>query len=427
VEVRKKFAAAMTGALVAIPVAGLAAGYAGAEDAPTAFQAVAAADAFRITVAAPGLSVVNTLFDLAAPTAQASVNGVGASSGYAAFPDPGELVLTGPGLLAGASGGALSFPPYPLAVQSSAGSAPDAKAGEGPFLVEAHSTPQQSTALSQSGSSDPSASAGLLQSTARAALDESTTVAEANSTAKGFAVGPLTVASSVAKATATIVPGQDPQLATDFTVHGIDVAGTAVGLTPAGLVIAGTETALPANDPARTALAEAGLDVQYLEASAADGAARSAGMRITLRQVFADGIPNVIPPGQVVEYRITLGQAVARAGASGVAVGDVLGDLPDLSLPPDESLDDSNPALVVGETASSGSAGGTAAAPRLDLAARPAAEAALPVDRLDFYWVLAVGALAAAVALHFNRTARRRRHWLALLEGPPSPAEGGSS
>jgi hypothetical protein len=381
-----------------------------ADTPPVTFQAIAAADGFRVSVAAPGLSIVNTLVDVGGPAAQAGVNGLGVSTGYAAYPDPGELVLTGPGLVAGASGGAVSFPPFPMAVQTSWPAAPDDRIGEDPYLVEAHSRAHESTALARSGHGE--SATGQVEAAARAALDGDVTVAHATSAANAVAIGPLRIGSLVAEATARVVPGQEPELTTAFHVSGIEVDGAPVGLTPAGLVVAGTAIPLPDSDPARAALAEAGIDLQYLTVAAEGSTARSGGLQVTVRQVLSEGVPGAIPAGQVVEYRIVLGQAVATAGATPAvpAPTEAPVELPaapaiaePAAHPP--AAGSTSPGLVPGAASPPAPAAST-------LVAGPVAQRALVPDRFDFYWVLVVGAVAAAAALHVNRTAGRRRGWL---------------
>ena len=94
------------------------------------FRAVAEADGTRTTYALPGYLLVNTLVDLGAPTAQATVDGFGTSRAFASYPYPGDTVVAVPGLLKG-NGAPPQIPDYPLIVQTSYPSATSASNGSG--------------------------------------------------------------------------------------------------------------------------------------------------------------------------------------------------------------------------------------------------------------------------------------------------------
>src|SRR4051794_1304499 len=67
----------------------------------TPFAASAAASGVRMTVVLPDAPVTDTPVDGGGPTAQVALSSLGTSTGYAAFPDPGGLVISAPGLVAG--------------------------------------------------------------------------------------------------------------------------------------------------------------------------------------------------------------------------------------------------------------------------------------------------------------------------------------
>src|SRR5713226_9150224 len=90
-------------------------------DGPTgSYTTTARADAFRIGVSATGF-IVNSLADVSGPTAQARVDSLGTSVGFAAFPYPGDVITGVPGLVTSIVLPKLglpppNLPPYPLAV-----------------------------------------------------------------------------------------------------------------------------------------------------------------------------------------------------------------------------------------------------------------------------------------------------------------------
>jgi hypothetical protein len=88
------------------------------------YQAGAAADGARLSVAIPGATVVDQIIDGGGPTAQAEVNSLGGSSALAAQPYPGELAIIGPGLGASLIG-APQPPAYPFVAASRHPSAPE--------------------------------------------------------------------------------------------------------------------------------------------------------------------------------------------------------------------------------------------------------------------------------------------------------------
>lgn len=79
---------------------------------PLRYQAAAAADGARLSVAVPGATVVDQIIDGGGPTAQAALSSLGGSSALAAQPYPGELAIIGPGLGASLIG-APQRPPTP--------------------------------------------------------------------------------------------------------------------------------------------------------------------------------------------------------------------------------------------------------------------------------------------------------------------------
>ena len=84
----------------------------------------------------PGYLLVNTLVDLGAPTAQATVDGFGTSRAFASYPYPGDTVVAGPGLLKG-NGAPPQIPDYPLIVQTSY---PSATSASRRTAAKAHAT-----------------------------------------------------------------------------------------------------------------------------------------------------------------------------------------------------------------------------------------------------------------------------------------------
>ncbi|HEY0397116.1 MAG TPA: hypothetical protein VGF00_01930, partial [Acidimicrobiia bacterium] len=71
----------------------------GVQVTPAPFTATASAMGTRIKITIPGGPLTDTPVDAGGPTAQATLDSLGTSQGYAAFPDPGAFVLSVPGLV----------------------------------------------------------------------------------------------------------------------------------------------------------------------------------------------------------------------------------------------------------------------------------------------------------------------------------------
>jgi hypothetical protein len=74
-------------------------------DAIPGFSGSANASGIRFTMKSTNIPLTDTPAEGGGPTAQVVVESAGTSQGYAAVPDPGPIVIGGPGLLAGVLAG----------------------------------------------------------------------------------------------------------------------------------------------------------------------------------------------------------------------------------------------------------------------------------------------------------------------------------
>lgn len=232
-------------------------------DAPpwVAFDVVAAADGARVALFVPGGPLNDRVFDGGAPKAQARVDGLGSSTAYAAGAYPDELVLNIPGLASGITGTPL--PQYPLIVASSNPTTPESTLDAGVVSLAARSGPGRSNSVARLGAEGSVASD--LSVVASSTIDDAGTLeAQAASVTRGVVVGPLSILRITSKATAVQRPGAELTRAASAVVTGIEIEDQAVELGPEGLRVAGTNVPLPADDPAREALAEAGVALRWL-------------------------------------------------------------------------------------------------------------------------------------------------------------------
>jgi len=279
---------------------------------PASFAATAAAEGVRIGVAAPGYLLTDQLVDAGGPLAQATVNALGQSKALAAYPFPGDLVITGPGTLAGFTG-LPALPGYPFVVQSESPVRPEATAERGPHRLRARSTDRGSSAEAATAAGGGDAVVGRSSAVADVVADEaSTTVrAEASNDVEAVHVGDVLRLGRVASQ-AKAERDRTGQLtrSSALAVGQVMIAGQAFGFTERGLVLAGTTVPVPAGDGAARALADAGISLRYLAPAETPDGVVAAGIEIT--QLVRPGVA-----GAPAEVKVTLTFGRAAAFASG--------------------------------------------------------------------------------------------------------------
>jgi len=394
---------------VAIGLAGLADGpHAAAQgaDAPPAIG-VAASDGVRLGFFAHDYVVTDQLVELGAPTAQASIDGVG-STGYAAFPSPGALALSAPGLIAGQSG--VPIPDYPLYVQSADPDKPKAHLEQGTVQLDSDSGPSTTHASAAGGgpASDQS-SAGASHSDAEVTLDDTTETmhARSQSTIESFSVGGvLRIGRAEAVAEVTAPVGGAPKIVSSFAATGVTVLDQPVQVTDQGLAFPGGNVPLPTDNPLSSILDKAGIHVTYLAPEQTADGVVSAGLRIEM----AVPLPNSPNPG-VVTYELGRASARGRGGIRAAAGGGI----------PAAAGDDFVPSISTASPAASPSApeasGATATGPTPVVAApAPSKTGAVPIvartfDSTAFYLVLVFGGIVAFAGSQLIRILAVRLAW----------------
>jgi hypothetical protein len=270
--------------------------------------AIAAADGTDLSVVAVQGPLSDRPVDLALPSAQAGLDSQGTSAGYAAVPYPGDIVLNGPGLLRSEAG--VPAPPYPLYVESSYPTAPDASASEGPASMHSASQESSTNATAATGLGNSSGSAG--RSTATSSVDDhdpQALKAVADSITESVTIdGVLRIGAVHSHAEAVRSPSGDTKKQADLEVDGLAIAGQAVSFTPRGLEVAGRPIAQVPQNPLAQILAQQGISAQYVAASQTDD-----GITAPLLEVsFPVPVPG-LPQPAVATYRF--GLATATAGA----------------------------------------------------------------------------------------------------------------
>jgi len=233
----------------------------------TVFSGSAAASGIQLRITMPGAPVTDTPIDGGGPTAQVQMDSIGNSTGYASFPDPGGILITGPttftGLLAGGIGPLppVTFPApppdYPFYVQSNSASARQQSIGSGPYELSTTSDPDTSRATATSGFRTGAAGdLAMVRSTATMELaPNGAVVAEATSDAVGLAVGPLVIGEVKSTAQRVLSPDGTVTTRTALEITGMRIGTLPVSYTPGGLVVGSATQKAPINDTVASLLA----------------------------------------------------------------------------------------------------------------------------------------------------------------------------
>lgn len=253
------------------------------------YVAVAAADAARVSETVEQVPLFPTTVDTGGPAAQARLDSGGGSAAVASFPPPGAAVSGVPSLvsLVTCTVQCVEAPPYPLTASTDHPGRPAEEKSAGPVTVSGSS--QENASSSYAGYSSGDVAAHETSAEANVSAGKDRVVAEAEATATGFTIGPLTL--GAVRSSAQVSRGSsDLKTSSSFTVTGAEVNGTSVGIGPGGLTIAGTTVPLPDGTSLREALVEHGITVTYLAPQRSDDGIMSAGVVVTV----AHSVPGAV-------------------------------------------------------------------------------------------------------------------------------------
>jgi hypothetical protein len=300
---------------------------AGGAEAPAqiaSYEAVASAEGFRFSWGAPGFVVVETFIDGGGPVSQSVIDGLGNSRAFASLPYPGDLAISGPGLLASLTG-LPSPPPYPFYVASSHPTTPEAKVGQPGYELAATSTESTSKGSTMtgggSGSEANASSIGKTVTDAETSRDATSGVVTAVASGSADVInigGVLRIGQVVALAKVTRGPGSEPTREASFAIYGITIAGQSVGLSEKGFTLGGTNTPIPQGNPLLEVLKQAKITVTYLSRIDNQDGVVSPGLVVRHEQAA--------PSGPTMVFRYVFGQMAASATVSGspTSIGDSL-------------------------------------------------------------------------------------------------------
>lgn len=313
--------AAAFGVLATVVLATSVAGGVEAPGGPPSYEAVASAEGVRVSFGAPGFLAVETFIDGGGPVSQSVIDGLGNSQAFASLPYPGDLAISGPGLLSGVTG--LPSPPaYPFYVNSSYPTTQEAKFAQPGYELVARSAEQSSEGTTSAGGSSGESGIGVTKTRAVTSRDATTGTVTAEATGAADLInvgGVLRIVNAKAMARVTRAPGAEPMRESTFSIGAVTISGQSVVVSEKGFTIGPSNTPIPPDNPLIQALEQARIHVVYLGAQNNPDGVVSPGLVVTQEAQF--------PGGPLMVVRYVFGRMSARATVSGspIAIG---GELP---------------------------------------------------------------------------------------------------
>jgi hypothetical protein len=374
------------------------------------WSGTAAADGVRTGVVVNGFLFVDNIVDAGGPSAQAAVGSFTGSHALAAYPYPGEIVMTAHGQTSGAA------PDYPLVAQTNNGGPSHSDVQHGPYDVKADSTDDKSAAVAQAGGEGGNAAVATTRSEAQVVHDPGTGVvtSTAESTIEGFSVAGVFSIGRVHSFARLASPASAGKPTSDTEFGDVRVGGQEVGVTDKGLVLPGSDVPLPPDSTANALLSSAGVTVHYLTGTTSTNSVVAPALSVSVVQ----NVPSV---GETtVHYVIGQASVGAQAPTPTTGVGGPIGGAVGGASVPASSGGSGAPAGSAGLT-SGGAVTGTApvggqapqTAPASNGAGAPPYQLAAndgPSSQ-SLYLVVAAGALVAVAAAVLFRILAVKLAW----------------
>jgi hypothetical protein len=337
------------------------------------YDGSASAVGMSLTLTSRGAPLTDTPLDIGGPTAQAAAASYGSSVGYAAFPDPGPVAVSGPGLATGLiKGGVAGAPPiplpftspdYPLYVQATPGSGRQ-RSGSGPYVLSADSTPSATSASATGGvAGQATGDLAALDSSASVISTGENAISAAETGLRGLAIGPLTIGEVRSVASVTLTPNGTLTPTTSLTISGVKIGGLAVQLSTEGLSAAGQVYPVPLNEDLAHTLAASGITATFVAPQSSAGKVVAPALRIvfpfpytvgegakgtstatlTIGAATAAMLGSAASPGTATHIGVAAPQMplVATSGNQPSAVDAVTGLIPTAGLPAVGAVDES--------------------------------------------------------------------------------------
>lgn len=375
------------------------------------YTGVAAADAYRATVEIPGFLIIEQFVDGGGPSAQASVDSSGGSTAFAGAPDPGQVVVSLPGLVSILTGIPIPFS-VPVYTSSQHPTVPRDTIDQPGYHVRAESEARRSEASAVIGERSQGVTAGSYAESSVEYLDDGTVVATAESGIARLQLGVLEIAGFTSSAKVTRKPNEEPEREYSMEIARISLAGIPILYDGDGLSIGGDNIVGELLGKTLTDLfSTLGISIELLEATENEDGVVAPGLKIgfglPIEQISSEAMASLV-----------LGQTSAAATTRSFPLPDF--EAPDLEgttapppAPPSTPAPVASPAVTPPPPAPS-------AAP-VEVAApepAPAPVAVSPVSsvvplRLEgtsFYLVL-LGAATLLVVVSRAFTSSRRVRW----------------
>jgi hypothetical protein len=281
----------------------------------SSFTVSARADAATVGIIdthAP-LVVNGQLVDATPATAQALVDSLGESQGFASAPYAGDFLVNVPNIVNGLfNGKAPPLPSYPFIVNSSYPGSPSGEQVQGPYGMTARSTPTNTSATARLGllTGTPAVVSATATSTASQDATTGALVAQADTEIVGLSLGPLLKIGKIsAHAQMTALPGQTPVKQSSFSVGTLTIAGIEVGITDKGLQVGPTTVPFLKVSALTHLLAASGVKLSYLPSAQTASSMESAGLSVA----FTQNVPTQGP----VTVTLTFGRVATTTDSAG--------------------------------------------------------------------------------------------------------------
>lgn len=301
------------------------------------FAGTASAYGVQVNVSIPNYLIIQNFVDGGGPTAQAQLNSLGTSQGFASFPYPGATAVSLTGLAGILTG--LSLPSYPLIVNSSYPTTGSDSINQPAYHLTTQSTATQATSTAQLGETATSGSVGGgAISTASVTQNPDGSVVSQAQTQMSLTLGGVTITGLESSATVTQAADGTVTKTSSLQVAHLNVAGIPIGITAQGLQIGSTTLGLGALAGITKLFSTPTTQIQYIPAVTTADSVTSAALEINLTQ-YVSSI------GHDVDVSTLLGSVMASADSSLVTS----------TLPPATTL----PSIGLGLTPSGSTLGST--------------------------------------------------------------------
>ncbi|GAA0602700.1 hypothetical protein GCM10009547_00130 [Sporichthya brevicatena] len=305
-------AAVSTAALVTLLPTSSALGSATAEPSSTttlsAYQGQASANAAYFLAALPRFLIIENLVNGGGPTAQAALNSLGSSTGFASFPYPGDLAVAAPGLAGTLSG--KPVPTYPFVVTSQYPSAQEVSLDQPGYHLDSVAHEREARSVAQAGARlAPSTDEGGAFATAEVVRSADNFVSAAESRLD-LQIGVVAIHGAVSRAEVVIDNAGKVVRNSDFQVSSLSVNGVGVAVTEEGVSLVGSV------HPAQKSLTVGNTTIRYVEATSTDDSVLAPGLQITTPM----DVP--APVGRTVVTDFVIGRSFAQATGSSAPVAE---------------------------------------------------------------------------------------------------------